>query len=292
MRWLITGASGQLGLAMREKLISESIPFIGTDSKVLDVTQEVFVEDFLREYRPNVVVNCAAWTDVDGAEVNEDWAYQVNALGAKHLASSSKSICARFVQISTDYVFSGKSHTPLHENSETNPVSVYGSSKRDGEKYVREIYPEGSYIVRTAWLYSPHGKNFVKTMTKLALSNEEEVRVVSDQFGQPTSASDLADQIVRLVLGEPEFGFYHGTNSGEASWFSLAQEIFSLLGRDLKRLKPVESSEFIRAANRPQYSVLGHTGWDRVGLPVMRAWQNALEKEMPKIVASIERETR
>jgi dTDP-4-dehydrorhamnose reductase len=292
MVWLITGASGQLGLAMSEKLASYPIPFIAANSTELDITQEDSVQDFLHNHLPSVVVNCAAWTDVDGAEVNEDRANQINALGPKYLASFSKKIGAKLVQISTDYVFSGDSATPLHENAETNPVSVYGFSKRDGERYVQEIYSEGSYIVRTAWLFSPNGKNFVKTMTNLALVNEEEVRVVSDQFGQPTSASDLADQIIRLVKHGSEFGIYHGTNSGETSWFNFAQEIFRILGKDLTRLKSINSTEFIRAAKRPRYSVLGHEGWNKVGLSEMRGWLPALETEIPKILASIERETR
>jgi len=292
MVWLITGASGQLGLAMSEKLASHSIPFIAANSKELDITQEVSVQDFLHDHRPSVVVNCAAWTDVDGAEVNEDRANQINALGPKYLASFSKKVGAKLVQISTDYVFSGDTAAPLHENAETNPVSVYGFSKRDGERYVQEIYPEGSYIVRTAWLYSPNGKNFVKTMTNLALVNEAEVRVVSDQFGQPTSASDLADQVIKLVLHGAEFGIYHGTNSGETSWFNFAQEIFRLLGKDLNRLKSINSTEFMRAAKRPRYSVLGHEGWNKVGLSEMRGWLPALETEIPKILASIEKETR
>jgi dTDP-4-dehydrorhamnose reductase len=292
MVWLITGASGQLGLAMSEKLESQSIPFKAVNSKELDVSQEVLVDDFLKKYLPSVVVNCAAWTDVDGAEDNEDQVFRVNSLGPKYLASSSRKIGAKLVQVSTDYVFSGESDSPFQENAEMNPVSVYGRSKCEGEKHVQAIYPEGTYIVRTAWLYSPNGKNFAKTMINLALANEAEVRVVNDQFGQPTSAGDLADQVIKLVLNESRFGIYHGTNSGETSWFHFAQEIFRILGRDLTRVKSVNSSEFSRAAKRPTYSVLGHEGWNKVGLSEMRGWLPALENEIPRILASIEMETR
>ena len=291
MVWLITGSSGQLGLAMSEKLTSQSIPFKTVNSKELDITQEFVVDDFLQRNLPSVIVNCAAWTDVDGAEDNEDQAFQVNSLGPKYLASSSKKIGAKLVQVSTDYVFSGESDSPIEENAEMNPVSVYGRSKREGEKHVQEIYPEGAYVVRTSWLYSPNGKNFAKTMTNLALVNDAEVRVVSDQFGQPTSAGDLADQVIKLVLNESKFGIYHGTNSGETSWFHFAQEIFRILGKDLTRLKSVESSEFLRAAKRPRYSVLGHEGWEKVGLPEMRSWQLALQNEIPRILATLESET-
>jgi dTDP-4-dehydrorhamnose reductase len=292
MVWLITGASGQLGLAMSEKLASQSIPFIGLNSTELDITQEILVDFFLQKYLPSIIVNCAAWTDVDGAEVNEEKAYQVNSLGPKYLASSSKKIGAILIQVSTDYVFSGESDSPFQENAEMSPASVYGRSKRDGERYVQEIYPEGTYVVRTAWLYSPNGKNFAKTMTNLAISKETEIRVVSDQFGQPTSAGDLADQIIKLVLHKSKFGIYHGTNSGETSWFHFAQEIFRILGKDLTRVKSVNSSEFPRAAKRPNYSVLGHEGWSNIGLSEMKPWQQALEQEIPKILASVESESR
>ena len=292
MVWLITGASGQLGLAMSKKLESRSIPFIAVNSEEMDITQELFVDDFLHKHLPSVVVNCAAWTDVDGAEENENMAFEVNSLGPKYLASSSKKIGARLVQVSTDYVFSGESISPIQENAETNPVSVYGRSKRDGERNVQEIYPEGAYVVRTAWLYSPNGKNFAKTMTNLALASEAEVRVVGDQFGQPTSAGDLADQIIKLVWNESKFGIYHATNSGETSWFHFAQEIFRILEKDLARVKSVKSTEFVRAANRPRYSVLGHEAWDRVGLSEMRPWQLALQSEIPRILASLESESK
>ncbi len=292
MVWLITGASGQLGQAMVEKLTSQSIPFKPVNSKELDITQEFVVDEYLQRNLPSVIVNCAAWTDVDSAEDNEDQVFQVNSLGPKYLASSSKKISAKLVQISTDYVFSGESDTPIEEKAEMNPLSVYGKSKCEGEKHVQEVYPEGSYVVRTSWLYSPNGKNFAKTMTNLALANEAEVRVVCDQFGQPTCAGDLADQVIKLVLNKSKFGIYHGTNSGETSWFHFAQEIFRILGKDLTRLKPVKSSEFLRAAKRPTYSVLGHEGWNKAGLSEMRGWLPALENEMPKILASLERETR
>lgn len=291
MVWLITGASGQLGLAMSEKLESASIPFLAVNSEEMDITQALFVDDFLQRHLPSVVVNCAAWTDVDGAEENENKVFEVNSLGPKYLAGSSKKIGARFVQVSTDYVFSGESISPIQENDETNPVSVYGRSKRDGERYVQEIYSEGAYVVRTSWLYSPNGKNFAKTMTKLALASDAEVRVVTDQFGQPTSAGDLAEQIIKLVLNKSKFGIYHATNSGETTWFHFAEEIFRLLEKDLTRVKSVKSSEFARAAKRPRYSVLGHGAWDTVGLSEMRPWQMALQEEIPRILASIESES-
>ena len=290
MTWLITGGSGQLGLAMQAELSRREIQFFALNSMDLDITNPESVNKMFSTSAPNIVVNCAAWTDVDGAEANKDMAFAVNALGPKNLAVASKRIGAIFVQISTDYVFSGDSDTPWQEDEVRNPSSVYGSSKRDGELFIEDIYPEGSYIIRTAWLYSPNGRNFAKTMAKLALSNADEVRVVNDQFGQPTSAGDLSKQIVDLVMAKKSFGVYHGTNSGSASWFDFAQEIFELVGKEKLRIVPVSTSEFPRPAKRPSYSVLGHDNWRKSGIEVMPEWKSTLAREMPAILSQLTRE--
>ena len=290
MTWLITGASGQLGLAMQSELKARRIEYLALNSQDLDITNLEMVIKSLTDNAPSVVVNCAAWTDVDEAETNQDRAFAVNALGAKNLALASKQLGATLVHISTDYVFSGENDTPWLEDAERNPTSVYGSSKREGEIFVEDLYPEGSYIIRTAWLYSSNGKNFVKTIAKLALSNMVEVRVVNDQFGQPTSAGDLSKQIVDLVVARMSFGVYHGTNSGSATWFDFAQEIFRLTGKNKSRVIPVSSSEFPRAAKRPKYSVLSHDKWKKSKIIEMREWKLALAHELPAILSQIKKE--
>jgi dTDP-4-dehydrorhamnose reductase len=290
MTWLITGASGQLGLAMQAELIARNLEFLAFDSKSLDITNQHEVEVELSKNSPKVVVNCAAWTDVDGAETNADRAFFVNATGAKHLASASKHIGATFVHVSTDYVFSGENHKPWQEDDERKPTTVYGLSKKAGEIEVHETYGEGSYIIRTAWLYSPSGKNFAKTMLKLALAAQGEIKVVNDQIGQPTCAKDLAKQIVDVVSAKADFGIYHGTNTGSTSWFDFAQEIFRLAGADTSRLTPVSSTEFPRPAKRPKYSVLGHENWNKCGLQEMRNWQDALAQEFPLIVNQLKKD--
>jgi dTDP-4-dehydrorhamnose reductase len=290
MTWLITGASGQLGLSMQSELKARKIHYLALDSKDLDITNLEMVNKEISERRPSIVVNCAAWTDVDRAETNEELAFAVNALGARYLALASRRIGAKLVHISTDYVFSGENDTPWQEDAERDPISVYGLSKRAGELFIEECYPEGSYIIRTAWLYSSNGKNFAKTMAKLALSELQEVKVVNDQFGQPTSAVDLAKQIVDLVMTEKVFGTYHGTKSGSATWFDFAQEIFTLVGEEKSRLIPVSTSEFARPAKRPKYSVLGHEKWQNSEVDKMRAWQDALSDEMPRILAQLKKE--
>jgi dTDP-4-dehydrorhamnose reductase len=290
MLWLITGGSGQLGVSVSRELDDRGIPFVAWSSKDLDITQSTSVIDALEKFSPTVIVNCAAWTDVDGAESNELAAAKVNSNGAEHLALSAKLCRAMLIHVSTDYVFSGESQSPWQIADETNPQSAYGRTKADGESRVSAKYPENSYIVRTAWLYSPWGKNFAKRMTKLALKDDCEVRVVNDQVGQPTSAADLAKQLIELAESASPVGFYHGTNSGQATWFEFAQEIFKLAGADVGRLTPVPSSEYPRPAKRPSYSVLSHDAWESTSVNPMRDWRIALAEAMPAIISEVRAE--
>jgi dTDP-4-dehydrorhamnose reductase len=290
MTWLITGGAGQLGLALQAELTSQGINYLAKNSSQLDITNPLLVAELVDSIKPEVIINAAAWTDVDGAEINEFAAFQVNAIGPQNLAISAKKAGARLVQVSTDYVFSGDSTAPWGENAEHNPRSVYGSTKSAGEKFVLSELPGASYVVRTAWLYSADRKNFAKTMTKLALSGAGEVRVVNDQVGQPTFATDLAKQIVNLVLSNGPNGIYHGTNSGQATWFEFAQEIFKFVGADASRIIPVSTSEFPRPAKRPSYSVLGHDNWAKTKVAPMRDWRIALAEAMPAVISAVESE--
>jgi dTDP-4-dehydrorhamnose reductase len=239
---------------------------------------------------PTVIVNCAAWTDVDGAEDNEVLASRVNSDGAENIALAAKQCGAKLIHISTDYIFSGEGQTPWQVTDEINPQSAYGRTKAAGESRVLTVYPNKSSVVRTAWLYSAKGKSFAKTMTRLALNGAGEVRVVNDQVGQPTSALDLAQQIVELGLGSAPAGVYHGTNAGQASWFEFAQEIFSLAGADSNRVVPVSSSEYLRPAKRPSYSVLSHDAWSKTSISPMRDWKIALASVMPEVVSTVKTE--
>ena len=290
MTWLITGGSGQLGLAIQTELTLRGINYVATDSSRLDITNSSLVTELVDSISPEVIINTAAWTDVDGAESNEPAAYQTNAIGPQNLAISAKKVGARLVQVSTDYVFSGESSAPWDEAAEHNPQSVYGSTKSAGEKFVLSELPNSSYLVRTAWLYSADLKNFAKTMIKLALNGDSEVRVVKDQVGQPTFAADLARQIANLVTADAPAGIYHGTNSGHATWFEFAQEIFKLVGEDASRVIPVSTSEFPRPAKRPSYSVLGHDNWVKTNVVPMRDWRIALVEAMPAIISAVEAE--
>jgi dTDP-4-dehydrorhamnose reductase len=290
MTWLITGSSGQLGIAVSQELGERGLLFKAWSSKDLNITQGPIVRDVVSDLSPKVIINCAAWTDVDGAETNEIEASRVNGEGAENLALAAKSCGANLIHVSTDYVFSGESKSPWQTGDAINPQSAYGRTKADGERRVLTAEPEKTSIVRTAWLYSPWGKNFAKTMTRLAINGDVEVRVVCDQLGQPTSATDLAKQLVELSLSNSPAGIYHGTNSGQGTWFEFAQEIFKLAGADITRVVPVSSREYPRPAKRPSYSVLSHDGWTMTTVQPMRDWRIALEEVMPAIISAVKAE--
>lgn len=281
---MILGSGGQLGRALSSQLKKDNIKFIALNRAQLDITSRSDIQKWFAREVPNVVVNAAAWTNVDLAESEEESALLVNAFGPKLLAEESAKIGAKFVQLSTDYVFSGESTTPWDESAELSPVSSYGRTKAQGERFVLDSYKSGSFIVRTAWLYSPWGKNFVKTVAMVAGSETRNIEVVNDQIGQPTSAMELAQQILRLINSDTSPGIFHGTNSGQATWFELARLVFELLGEDHGRVIPVNSSHFPRPAHRPNYSVLGHDNWSTTGLIPMRNWRIALEDTLPLIL--------
>lgn len=290
MSWLITGGSGQLGIAVSQELDKLGIAFDTWSSRDLDITQSSNTSEAIEKLSPTVIINCAAWTDVDGAENHEIDASRVNSDGPENLAIAAKRCNSKLIHVSTDYVFSGESQTPWQIADEINPQSAYGRTKAQGESRVLANYSENSFLVRTAWLYSPWGKNFAKTMTKLALKGTGEVRVVDDQVGQPTSASDLAKQLVELGLSTSPAGIYHGTNSGQASWYEFAQEIFKLASADVGRVTPVSSSEYPRPAKRPSYSVLSHDAWANTSVKAMRDWRIALAEAMPAIISAVKAE--
>ena len=290
MKWMILGGEGQLGRAISKELALRGVEFISLNREQLDIINQMNIKKWFEEESPDVVVNAAAWTNVDSAESEEKKALLVNAFGPKYLAEECAESGVRFIQISTDYVFSGNATSPWNELDVTEPTSAYGRTKAQGERFVLEAYPSGSLVVRTAWLYSPWGKNFVKTILKIALKENRDIQVVSDQIGQPTSALDLSKQIHKLVNSGVTRGIYHGTNSGQATWFELAQLLFSIVGQDPYRVKEVDSLAFPRPAKRPQYSVLGHNLWKSAGILPMRNWQDALNDVLPEILQSIERE--
>ena len=288
MVWLITGGSGQLGRALQECLTRKDVPHATPDRTELDIAQEIDMKK-LERWMPSVIINCAAWTDVEMAERKLIDVHTINCKGAEKLAVAAKEMQIPFVQISTDYVFSGEQADPWQEDDETSPQSNYGKTKLEGEKAVLDSYPEGSYVIRTAWLYSPWRRNFAKTILMRALQDLPS-KVVIDQIGQPTSALDLARQIHLLLTARARFGIYHGTNSGSASWLDFAGEIYRLAGKSMELVSPISSSELKSIVNRPKYSVLGHKNWQKTNLSEMRSWQSALASVFPRIMIEAERE--
>jgi dTDP-4-dehydrorhamnose reductase len=271
-RYLITGAAGMLGQDLQRALTGRDVTALTRAD--LDITDAEAVRAAIAGH--NVVLNAAAYTAVDQAEEDEQAAYAINATGVEVLAKAAAEVGAKLVHYSTDYVFQGDATTPYAEDEPRDPLNAYGRTKAAGEKLALAAHPTGAYIVRTAWLYGGGGPNFAKTMVKLAGSHPE-ITVVNDQLGQPTYTRDLAEQTVRLLDADAPAGIYHGTNSGETTWFDFAREIFRRSGNDPERVKPTDSTQFVRPAARPAYSVLGHDAWRAAGLEPMRNWQEALE---------------
>lgn len=287
VEWLIVGAEGQLAQSMRNALVQSKVSLMTRTRLQLDITDSDQIQDLLHEVLPRVIFNGAAWTNVEAAETAEDEATLVNAQGAAYLARLCAQIKATLVHISTDFVFSGVRDELWEESAILSPVSAYGRSKAAGEKAVLETPSLDSYVVRTAWLYGSHGKNFARTILRKALTESGEISVVNDQFGQPTFSDDLAEQIFRMVDRKVPFGIYHGTNSGQATWYEFAREIFRLAGQDERRVKPIYSESYPSSVMRPAYSVLGHAKWNTVGMTPMRDWKLALREAMPGLLLQL-----
>ncbi|WP_053832674.1 dTDP-4-dehydrorhamnose reductase [Paraclostridium bifermentans] len=274
MKVLITGSNGQLGLELSKQLhVISSYDVIKTDRENLNILDFKSVNDAITRENPDIVINCAAHTAVDLCENDIENAYKINALGPRNLATACEKIGAKFVQVSTDYVFDGSGNRPYREDDMTCPNSIYGTSKLMGEQFTKEFCSK-YFIVRTAWLYG-NGNNFVKTMLKLAETNNE-LNVVDDQVGSPTSTVDLARAIIELMNTE-YYGTYHGTCEGQCSWYDFAKKIFELKNIDIK-VNPVTSEEFKRPAPRPAYSVLDNFMFKLVGLNSFRNWEESLEE--------------
>jgi dTDP-4-dehydrorhamnose reductase len=287
MRWLITGANGQLGKCFQKTLHTQGIDFIALSRTDLDIANIELVNEAFNSVKPDVVINAAAYTNVEQAEVDTTEAFKTNQLGARNVAMVSKTIGARLVHFSTDYVFAGDATSLLQVNDPTEPKSVYGNSKLAGEREIIKEYSENSLIIRTAWLYSAYGKNFYNTILKKALSNDENVRVVSDQQGQPTSALDVAELTVNAVAKNVAPGIFHGTNAGSCSWFEFAKYIFEIAGEDTDRVTPILSSEVITKVQRPKYSALDNQKWSEFGILPLGPWRESVRNVLPDMMLSL-----
>ena len=291
MKILITGSKGQLGNELQDiiksgkaeiGLVSEEIKkseVIALDVDELDITNLEQVTAKFNELKPDVVINCAAATNVDGCESNEDFAFKVNSIGPRNLAMVSEKIGAKLVQVSTDYVFSGLGSKPLTEYDLTAPYSVYGKTQLLGENYVRE-FSSRYFIVRTAWLYGYVGHNFVYTMRRLG-KEKDVITVVNDQRGNPTHANDLAYHILKLIQTE-EYGVYHCTGKGECTWYDFAKMIIELSGEKCE-VKPCTSEEYKTPAKRPEYSSLDNMMLRNTVGDEMRDWKDAITSFIERV---------
>ncbi|WP_160674318.1 dTDP-4-dehydrorhamnose reductase [Clostridium sp. C8-1-8] len=291
MKILITGAKGQLGTQIINIIKSGkselgNVPsevvaseIIGIDVQELDITNLEATRDYIGAIKPDVVVNCAAYTNVDACETNEDIAFKVNAIGPRNLAIVCEELGAKLIHISTDYVFSGVGSKALKEYDLTGPVSVYGKTKLAGEEFVKQ-FSSKYFIVRTAWLYGYNGNNFVYTMMKLG-KEKDFIDVVNDQRGNPTNAEDLAHHILKLI-GTEEYGTYHCTGSGECTWYDFAKKIIELSGIDCE-IRPCTSEQFVRPAKRPEFSSLDNMMLRCTVGDEMRDWEVAIKEFIDNI---------
>ena len=270
MKILITGSNGMLGHDLI-KVLEDNHELILTTSKSLDITDKTNVINFIKENKPDIVINSAAYTNVDGCEDNQETAFSINGDGVKNLALGCSEIDCPLVQISTDYIFNGENTVPWVEDDEIGPISVYGKSKLKGEEAILETLDK-FFIIRTAWLYGINGGNFPKTMLELA-KNHSEITVVYDEVGTPTYTFDLAEAISQLIETD-YYGIYHITNSGSCSWCEFAKYIFKVAEKDVKVI-PVTASEFARPAPRPHYSVLNNKKWIDNGFEPLRDYKDA-----------------
>jgi dTDP-4-dehydrorhamnose reductase len=278
---LIAGAQGQLGRELCDSAPAgfRVLPSTRADA---DITDSTAIQSKVREHRPELIINAAGYTSVDRAEGERENAYRVNATGAAHLADAALDVRARLIHVSTDYVFDGKSNRPYSRNEVAQPLGVYGSSKFEGERRVLAILGKKAVVVRTSWLYSVHGNNFVKSMLK-RLDQQDEVRVVADQLGTPTWARGLADAIWRMAEQPGPSGIYHWTDAGTASWYDFAVAIqeealaLRLISRQA-RIVPIRTEEYPAVARRPAYSVLDKSDAARDFALVPEHWRVNLRK--------------
>ncbi|MEH7414509.1 dTDP-4-dehydrorhamnose reductase [Neobacillus drentensis] len=272
MRVVVTGAAGQLGKDVLRELAQTNHEVFGADREQLDITIEEDVLSYINEVKPDVILHCAAYTNVDAAEENEDTAYQINALGTEYLAKAANQVNAKMLHISTDYVFDGTATEPYEVDQTTSPLGAYGRTKLAGEQLLQK-HLDRFFIVRTAWVFGVYGNNFVKTMIRLG-KERGEVGVVHDQVGSPTYTVDLAKFMIELMETK-KYGIYHATNSGVCSWYEFAVEIFKQAGLNVT-VNPLTSEQFPRPAKRPNYSVLSKKKIEAEGLTPLRDWKEAL----------------
>jgi dTDP-4-dehydrorhamnose reductase len=279
MKILVTGYSGQLGYDVVLEGKKRGFDMIGVGHKELDITQEEQVRNYIHTVKPDVVIHCAAYTAVDNAEDNKDVCFDVNVNGTKYLAASAKSVDAKFIYISTDYVFEGTGTEPFTEEDAANPVGYYGITKYEGEKAVQSLLDK-YFIVRISWVFGINGNNFIKTMLRLA-ETRKELNVVGDQYGSPTYTFDLAKLLLDMAETE-KYGVYHASNEGFTTWADFAKEIFQVAGKAVK-VNSITTEEYPTKAVRPKNSRMSKDKLEKNGFTRLPAWQDALTRYIAEL---------
>lgn len=274
MKVFVTGVKGQLGFDVVNELRGRGIEAVGVDIEEMDITDAAAVRRVITEAAPNAVIHCAAYTAVDAAEDNEEICRKVNADGTRNIANVCKELDIKMIYISTDYVFDGKGTRPWEPDDERHPLNIYGQTKYEGELAVQSALDK-YFIVRIQWVYGVNGKNFVKTMLRLAETNTR-INVVNDQFGSPTFTFDLAKLLADMVVTD-KYGIYHAANDGICTWYEFACEIFKQAGIDIETV-PVSSAEFPAKAKRPENSRMNQDKLTENGFERLPSWQDALQR--------------
>jgi len=276
MKILITGVKGMLGSDLM-KVLSRNYQAVGIDIEDGDITKKDEIIKVISDANPSIVVHTAAYTDVDGCEGDPDLAYKVNVIGTQNICLACQKVGAALMYLSTDFVFDGNKKTPYIEFDQPNPINIYGKSKLAGEQYVQSLLHK-FFIVRTAWLFGKKGKNFVKTILKLA-KRKKELKIVNDQIGSPTYTLDLIQQLIPL-LNTDSYGIYHIANKGRCSWYEFAQEILKCGKIKGVEIQPIFSYQLNRPAKRPAFSVLRNYCLELTVGDTMRSWEGALKRYM------------
>ncbi|MFC5194208.1 dTDP-4-dehydrorhamnose reductase [Bizionia hallyeonensis] len=280
---LITGSNGQLGktvFALHQGNNYKALNFTFTTKATLDISNQEQVDRYFQSNNFNYCINCAAYTAVDRAEEEKEEAFLINAIGARNLAEVCKKYGVILIHISTDFVFDGSKKEPYSETDIPNPINVYGASKLQGERNIQSIL-ENYFIIRTSWLYSEFGNNFVKTMLRLG-AEKEELHVVNDQIGSPTYAQDLVEVVLEIIIsGNKKFGLYHFSNKGAISWFEFAQAVFKF-GQISIKLNSIQTKNYPTPARRPKNSVLESSKIETAFKITTADWKNGLHQVIAK----------
>lgn len=277
-KYLIIGCKGMLGSDLVAHLNEQRCDFTGVDVDILNITDRKSCLEYIKKLAPDIIINAAAYTDVEKSEIDRENAFKVNRDGVRNLAEAADLVNASFCHISTDYVFDGNKNGPYEESDGTNPLSIYGRSKLEGELEIKKTL-KNYWIIRTSWLFGVNGKNFVKTIMNRAVVGSE-LKVISDQFGSPTYTVDLSKRIIEVIERGP-FGIYHVTNSGSCSWFQFADTILNKAGL-FCRLKPILTDAWPSKVIRPKNSILANKATAVLGMSDMPSWEDALSRYLKK----------